>query len=87
MPHRSPFASGEYANHDSLDSTTKDDRATVPRKTTTQRKSYAVSVRFDPAIKEAAERAASDDSRSLSSLIQKAVADYLRRTGYIKSPK
>jgi hypothetical protein len=50
-------------------------------------KSHPVAVRLDPEMKEAAERAASDDSRSLSNLIQIALANYLMHTGYIKSPK
>jgi hypothetical protein len=51
-------------------------------------KSHPVAVRLDPEMKEAAERAASDDSRSLSSLIRIALGAYLIKAGYIKkSPK
>lgn len=39
--------------------------------------------RLDPAIKEAAERAASDDSRTFSSLVVKILSDWLRREGYL----
>ena len=39
-------------------------------------------VRIDPALKEAAERVARNDHCSLTSLIEKVLTDYLRRTGY-----
>jgi hypothetical protein len=42
-----------------------------------------VSFRLPAAIKAAAEKAAADDHRSLSSLIEKALADYLRERGYL----
>jgi hypothetical protein len=42
-----------------------------------------VSFRLPAAIKAAAEKAAADDHRSLSSLIEKALADYLRDRGYL----
>lgn len=44
-----------------------------------------VSFRLSPEIKAAAEKAAAEDHRSLSSLIEKALADYLRKNGYLKS--
>jgi len=48
-------------------------------------KTKPTSVRFDPEIKAAADKAAADDARSLSSLIQKAVAEYLRRKGKLRA--
>lgn len=42
-----------------------------------------VSFRLSPEIKAAAEKAAKDDSRSLSNLIEKVLADWLRERGYL----
>ncbi len=41
-------------------------------------------IRTKPSLKAAAEKAARDDGRSLSSLIEKLLADYLRSKGYLK---
>jgi hypothetical protein len=41
----------------------------------TQRKTTQYYMRMDPEVKEAAERAASDDRRSLASLIEKLLTD------------
>lgn len=43
-----------------------------------------VSFRVSPEIKLAAEKAAKNDHRSLSSLIEKVLAEYLRKKGYLK---
>jgi len=43
-----------------------------------------LSVRFLPAVKIALEKAAKDDSRPVSSLVQKIVADWLRQMKYLK---
>jgi hypothetical protein len=43
-----------------------------------------VGLRVDPKVKAAAEKAAADDRRSLSSLIEKALVDYLVRHKYLK---
>jgi hypothetical protein len=43
-----------------------------------------ISVRFLPAVKAALEKAAAKDSRPLSSMVQKIVADYLRAEGFLK---
>jgi hypothetical protein len=43
-----------------------------------------VSVRLPPDVKAAAERAAKDDTRSLSSFIEKTITDHLRAKGYLK---
>jgi hypothetical protein len=39
---------------------------------------------MDPKLKTLADKAASDDQRSLTSLIEKLLADYLRQHGYLK---
>ena len=44
-----------------------------------------VSFRLSPEVKTAAEKAAEDDHRSLSSLIEKVLADYLKRRGYLET--
>lgn len=46
-------------------------------------KTAQVNLRLEPALKEAAERAAADDHRSLTSLIEKLLSDYLRERGYL----
>ncbi len=46
------------------------------------RKAAPVSVRLPPALKEVAERAAKEDARSLSSLLEKALREYLKAQGY-----
>jgi hypothetical protein len=48
-------------------------------------KSLPVSVRLPPQVKAAAEVAAKDDTRSLSSYIEKLLTDHLRKKGYLKS--
>jgi predicted transcriptional regulator len=50
-------------------------------------KANVISVRLDDEIKAAAEKAAEADARTLSSLIQKALTEYLRRNGFLRSPK
>jgi hypothetical protein len=47
-------------------------------------KSALVQLRIRPSMKAAAEKAASDDERSLTSLIEKLLAEYLRKKGYLK---
>jgi hypothetical protein len=47
-------------------------------------KSAQLLVRIQPSTKAAAEKAAVDDQRSLSSLIEKLLIDYLRRKGFLK---
>ena len=46
-------------------------------------KSLPVSLRLPPNVKLAAEKAAKDDSRSLSSFLEKLLADHLRKMGYL----
>jgi len=49
-----------------------------------QRKTTQYYMRMDPEVKEAAEKAASDDRRSLASLIEKLLTDYCLEHGYLK---
>jgi hypothetical protein len=46
-------------------------------------KSLPVSVRLQPETKAALEKAAKADTRSVSSLIEKLLVDYLRERGYL----
>lgn len=46
-------------------------------------KSHPVSVRLPVEVKEAAEAAARADTRSMSSLIEKVLTDYLREHGFL----
>jgi hypothetical protein len=46
-------------------------------------KPHPVSLRLPPDVKEAAERAAKDDTRSLSSLIQRVLVEHLKAKGYL----
>jgi len=48
-----------------------------------QRRSAQFNMRMDPVLKEAAEKAAADDRRSLSSLIEKLLTDYCRARGFL----
>jgi hypothetical protein len=50
----------------------------------TETKSAQLLIRIQPSIKGAAEKAAADDRRSLSSFIEKLLSDYLRKHGYLK---
>lgn len=47
-------------------------------------KTLPVSFRLPEAVKAAAEKAAKDDTRSLSSLIEKLLTDFLKKNGYLK---
>jgi hypothetical protein len=46
-------------------------------------KTAQVNLRIEPTLKVAAEKAAADDHRSLTSLIEKLLTDYLRKAGYL----
>lgn len=50
-------------------------------------KAAALSVRVSAPIKRAAELAAQDDHRSVASLVEKVMADWLREHGYLKDPR
>jgi len=47
-------------------------------------KGLPISFRLSPEKKEALEKAAEDDSRSVSSMLEKIVSDHLRDKGYLK---
>ena len=53
------------------------------RPPTASPKSVPVSFRLPPGVKAAAERAAKDDTRSLSSLVEKLLTGYLIEKGYL----
>lgn len=46
-------------------------------------KSTQVLIRLQPSLKAAAEKAAKDDARSLSSLVEKLLREYLKANGYL----
>jgi hypothetical protein len=50
-------------------------------------KDSAISVRVTADIKGAAEKAATADRRSLASLVEKILAEWLRANGYLKKPR
>jgi hypothetical protein len=54
------------------------------RPPSTEPKSLPVSLRLPPKVKSAAEAAAKEDSRSLSSYIEKLLTDHLRKQGLLK---
>jgi hypothetical protein len=49
-----------------------------------RKKTATLAVRMEPCLKEAAERAAADDHRSLTQFLDKLLTDYLRPRGYLK---
>jgi len=46
-------------------------------------KTAQVNLRIEPALKAAAEKAAAADQRSLTSLVEKLLADYLKKRGFL----
>lgn len=48
-----------------------------------RKKTATLNLRISPELKAAAEKAAADDGRSLTSLIEKLLADHLRAKGYL----
>jgi hypothetical protein len=52
-------------------------------KKSTAAKDTMISARVPASVKEAAERAAADDRRSLASLVEIALVEYLRPKGYL----
>jgi hypothetical protein len=50
-------------------------------------KTAQVNLRIDPALKLAAEKAAADDHRSLTSLVEKLLSEHLKTQGYLRSAK
>lgn len=47
-------------------------------------KTAQVNLRIDPELKELADRAARDDNRSLTSLVEKLLTDFLKKNGYLE---
>lgn len=47
-------------------------------------KTATLNLRIDPALKVAAERAAEADQRTVTSLIEKLLADHCRKAGFLK---
>jgi hypothetical protein len=47
-------------------------------------KTAQVNLRLQPSLKKAAEKAAADDSRSLTGLVEKLLTDHLKKNGYLK---
>ena len=50
-------------------------------------RTHSLGVRVQPEIKAALERAAADDHRSMSSMIEKLLAEWLTEHGYLGKPK
>ena len=46
--------------------------------------SVVTTMRFDPELKAALEKAAKDDGRSVSSLVMKILSDWLKEKGWLK---
>jgi hypothetical protein len=44
-------------------------------------------LRIEPALKAAAEKAADDDHRSITSLVEKLLSDYLKKNGYFSKER
>ena len=49
-----------------------------------RKKTSIITIRAEPHLKAAAEKAAMDDHRSLTQLVEKLLSDYLREKGYLK---
>jgi hypothetical protein len=47
-------------------------------------KTAQINMKIEPALKAAAEKAAADDHRSLTSLVEKLLSDYCREHGFLK---
>jgi len=50
-------------------------------------KTAAISVRVDDDVKAAAEKAASEDRRTLASYVEKLLVEHLREKGYLKTKR
>jgi hypothetical protein len=48
-------------------------------------KSVPLGLRITPSLKDAIDRAASDDGRPLASFVERVLTDYLRKKGYLKA--
>ena len=47
-------------------------------------RSVPVGLRLTPTLKKAIDQAAADDSRSVASLVEKVLIDFLRKNGYLQ---
>ena len=47
-------------------------------------KTAQVNLRLDPQLKALADKAAAADNRSLTSLVEKLMSDYLKKNGYLQ---
>jgi len=47
----------------------------------------AIGIRVEPDIKAAAEKAAAADRRTVASLVEKVLVEYLEENGYLRKPK
>lgn len=47
-------------------------------------KTAQVNLRLDPELKALADKAAADDQRSLTSLVEKLLTDFLKKNGYLE---
>ena len=45
----------------------------------------SIGIRVEPIVKKAAEKAAADDRRTLASLVEKVLVEYLVKEGYLKA--
>ena len=50
-----------------------------------RRKTATLNLRIDPGLKAVAEKAAAEDRRSLTSLVEKLLTDHLKAKGYIST--
>jgi len=50
-------------------------------------RSTAIGIRVEPEIKAAAERAAAKDRRTLASLVEKVLVEWLEANGYLPGPE
>jgi hypothetical protein len=50
-----------------------------------RRKTAQVNLRIDPELKASAEKAAKADQRSLTSLMEKLLTDYLHKRGFLRN--
>jgi hypothetical protein len=51
-----------------------------------EKRTAVFQVRMRPSVKEAAEKAADDDNRSLASLVEKLLIEHLVAKGYLRRP-
>lgn len=59
--------------------------AHIERRLHTMAKTEAISIRVEPEIKAAVKQAADDDRRTVASLVEKILVEYLTENGYLKT--